>query len=197
MKKIFCFALATAMVLSLAACGKSAPAPSSAAPDSSSAAPAPNGEKTVVNFWHCMGAANGERIAGMVERFNKSQDEIEVIATYQGNYEEGNAKLQTAIAGGTAPDIAQLERAFVEPYATSNRLEDLKPYMEKSGINEDDFVKGLMGYSYYNNDGKLISIPFSRSTPIFYYNKDAFKEVGLDPEKGPDKKSSLKLQKCK
>lgn len=191
MKKICSVLLAAAMVASMAACGggnaSSTPAPAPSGTESSSTSAAAPTAKTVVNFWHCMGSANGERIQGLVDRFNKSQDAIEVVATFQGGYEEGNAKLQTAIAGGTAPDIAQIERAFIEPYATANRLEDLKPYMAKSGkVSPEDFVEGLMGYSYYNNDGKLISIPFSRSTPIFYYNKDAFKEVGLDPEKGPE-----------
>ena len=28
-------------------------------------------------------------------------------------------------------------------------------------------------------------MPFNSSTPILYYNKTAFKEAGLDPEKAP------------
>jgi sn-glycerol 3-phosphate transport system substrate-binding protein len=38
---------------------------------------------------------------------------------------------------------------------------------------------------YYTKDGKLYSMPYNSSTPIFYYNKDAFKKAGLDPEKPP------------
>ena len=34
-------------------------------------------------------------------------------------------------------------------------------------------------------DGQIYSIPFQRSTMVLFYNKDAFKEVGLDPEKAP------------
>ncbi len=191
-KKTLCILLIATMVLGLAACGGDTEQPAAENPaETENTSPntetSKNTEKTVINFWHCMGGDNGERIERMVDRFNKSQDKIEVKATYQGSYEEGNAKLQTAIAGGTAPDIAQIERAFVEPYANASRLEDLKPYMEKSGtISPDDFVEGLMGYSYYNDDGKLVSIPFCRSTPIFYYNKDAFKEAGLDPETAPE-----------
>lgn len=149
------------------------------------ASSAVSGEKKTVHFWHAMGAANGERIQAMVNRFNQSQDGIEVVATFQGNYEEAHAKLQAAVAGNTAPDVMQIERAYVEPYANAGRLADLNPLLKADGMSADMFVKGLMGYSYYNGDGKLYSIPFSRSTPIFYYNKDAFREVGLDPEKGP------------
>ena len=34
-------------------------------------------------------------------------------------------------------------------------------------------------------EGKTYAIPFQRSTPVFYYNKDAFREAGLDPEAPP------------
>ena len=47
----------------------------------------------------------------------------------------------------------------------------------------DDFLKGFMEDSYVN--GKIYSIPFQRSTMVLYYNKDIFKEAGLDPEKAP------------
>ena len=47
----------------------------------------------------------------------------------------------------------------------------------------DDFLPGFMEDSYV--DGKIYSIPFQRSTMVLYYNKDAFKEVGLDPEAPP------------
>ncbi len=33
--------------------------------------------------------------------------------------------------------------------------------------------------------GKVYGIPFQRSTPVLYYNKDLFKEVGLNPEQAP------------
>ncbi|OGB93246.1 MAG: hypothetical protein A3H39_14380 [candidate division NC10 bacterium RIFCSPLOWO2_02_FULL_66_22] len=47
----------------------------------------------------------------------------------------------------------------------------------------EDFFPGLMANSY--SGGKLWSIPFQRSTPVFYWNKDHFREAGLDPERPP------------
>ena len=59
----------------------------------------------------------------------------------------------------------------------------------------DDFLSGFMEDSYV--DGKIYSIPFQRSTEILFYNKDAFKEVGLDPEKAPATWTNwLKTQNC-
>ena len=40
--------------------------------------------------------------------------------------------------------------------------------------------------NYYKVDGELYSMPFNSSTPVMVYNKDAFKEAGLDPEKAPE-----------
>ena len=40
--------------------------------------------------------------------------------------------------------------------------------------------------SYYSDtQGRLLSMPFNSSTPVFFYNKDAFKKAGLDPNKPP------------
>ena len=41
------------------------------------------------------------------------------------------------------------------------------------------------GFSPGQIDGKTWSIPFQRSTIVLYWNKDAFKEAGLDPDKAP------------
>ncbi len=41
-------------------------------------------------------------------------------------------------------------------------------------------------YGYYSTpEGKLLSMPFNSSTPVFYFNKDAFKKAGLDPDEPP------------
>lgn len=168
--------LAAGLVLCLCACG------GSGSGDSGKAAAA--AEKSTVQFWHCMGAAMGQRIDAMVARFNQSQDKVTVVATYQGSYEECNAKLQTALAGGTAPDLIQMEQGFIEPYAASH-FADFTPYFNRDKIPVSMFSQGLMGVSYFNNNNKLVAIPISRSTPILYYNKDWFKAAGLDPEKGP------------
>src|SRR3546814_3829534 len=57
---------------------------------------------------------------------------------------------------------------------------------EKAGdpINPADFLGAVASY-YSSSDGKLVSMPFNSSTPVFYYNKDAFKKAGLDAEKPP------------
>jgi sn-glycerol 3-phosphate transport system substrate-binding protein len=55
---------------------------------------------------------------------------------------------------------------------------------EKEPFDPKSFIGPV--YSYYSTtDGKLLSMPFNSSTPVFYWNKEEFKKAGLDPDKAP------------
>lgn len=170
----------------LAACGSGSPnAGPSAAPGGLGASPSPNdaaspspdGKKTSVQFWYSLGGKNAEYIEEMIGKFNASQSGIEVIGTHQGNYAETVTKLQQGIASGTAPDVSMLERSYVELFAESEVLEDLMPYLSASGMAQSDFSAGLMGHSIF--DGKVLALPFNRSTPILHVNKTLLDDAGL------------------
>ncbi|WP_068775870.1 ABC transporter substrate-binding protein [Paenibacillus sp. FJAT-26967] len=133
--------------------------------------------KTTVQFWHSLGGKNGDYMSGMIKRFNESQDKIEVVGTFQGSYDETVTKLQQSVAAKTGPDITMLERAYIQMFSESDVLEDLTPYMKKSGLSKDDFTAGLMGHSTFDN--KLVSLPLNRSTPILHVNKTMLDEKGL------------------
>ncbi|MBW7457284.1 ABC transporter substrate-binding protein [Paenibacillus sepulcri] len=149
-----------------------APAANATVPDD-----AASGEKTTVQFWHSVGGKNGEYLDALIQRFNASHDDIEVVGTFQGGYDETVTKLQQAVSADTAPDVSMLERAYVELFADSDVLEDLTPYLDKSNMSADDFTPGLMGHSVFND--KLVSLPFNRSTPILHVNKTLLDELGL------------------
>ena len=160
---------------------ESAETPSAGAGTEKAAEPAkaeePAAEKVTVQFWHALGGGNGDFLNAMIQRFNESQDEVEVVGTFQGNYDETVTKLQQAISAGTAPEIGMVERAYVQLFADSGVLEDLAPYLESSGMSESDFAAGMMGHSKFN--GELLSLPLNRSTPIMHVNKSMLDEKGL------------------
>lgn len=143
-------------------------------------------EPITINFWHSMGAGvNGQAIKDLVERFNETNEHnITVVETYQGNYNDCSAKIMQSISANTNPEVAMLDRGLITQYAPYGVLADMLPFAERDGFNVDDFVLGLMEFSWV--DGELLSLPFNRSTPVLYYNKAAFEEVGLDPEKAPE-----------
>ncbi|MCI3924702.1 ABC transporter substrate-binding protein [Paenibacillus sp. TRM 82003] len=125
-----------------------------------------------------MGGKNGEYMDELIQAFNASQEQVEVVGTFQGGYDELVTKLQQAIASDTAPDVAMIERAYVEMFADAEALEDMTSYFEASpDVSVDDFNPGLMGHSVFHD--KLVSLPLNRSTPILHVNKTMLDENGL------------------
>jgi sn-glycerol 3-phosphate transport system substrate-binding protein len=142
-----------------------------------------SGKPVTIDFWYSLSGKNGEVIKKMVDEFNHSQNEVKVQASFQGDYYTNHAKVMSAIAAGNPPDVTMIEVASIPAFANTGALEDLTPYMKgKDGIDQNDFIPGLLGNSTWK--GKFYALPFNRSTPILYINKNKLKEAGLD-ENGP------------
>ena len=173
--------LLTALSLMLlAGCGgtKSAPAPTPA--PASTPAPAP-AAKVKISLWHAMGGVNGEALQSLVDDFNKSQDKIEVTAVYQGTYDEALQKLKAA--GDKGPALIQVFEIGSRFMIDSGLTTPVQRFIDADKYDMSDFEKNIV--DYYKFDGKFNAMPFNTSTPIMYYNKTAFKDAGLDPEKPP------------
>lgn len=142
---------------------------------------------TEIQFWHSMEGALGERVNALVKDFNASQSDYQVKASYKGNYGESMNAGVAAFRAGNAPDILQVfEVGTATMMAAKGAIQPVQEMSEKTGkpLNPNDFLGAVAGY-YSSNEGKLISMPFNSSTPVLYYNKDAFKKAGLDAEKPP------------
>ncbi|MFD1738951.1 ABC transporter substrate-binding protein [Bacillus salitolerans] len=137
-------------------------------------------EPVAIDFWYSLGGAGGELIESMVKDFNSSQDEVVVTPTYQGDYYENHAKVLAAIASNTQPDVTMVEIASIGAFANPGAIEDLGPFVEgEDGVDVNDYIPGLMGNSYWKDT--LYAVPFNRSTPLLYVNKNMLEEAGLDP----------------
>ena len=110
---------------------------------------------------------------------------IEVAPVYAGTYGETMTKAVTALKGGTGPQLAVLLAAEMH----SLQDLDILASLDEIGLDAEGkkWMEGFYPAFLMNSrvDGKLWSVPFQRSTAVMYYNKAAFAEVGLDPEKFP------------
>ena len=143
--------------------------------------------KTPITWWHAMGGANGERVDKLARDFNASQDQYEVKPVFKGTYAEA---LQAAIAAFRAHQQPNLLQVYEVGTATMMAAKGaIYPvYQLMAEANEPFDPKAYLApvTAYYSTaDGKLLSFPFNSSTPVLWYNKDAFKKAGLDPEKPP------------
>jgi sn-glycerol 3-phosphate transport system substrate-binding protein len=119
--------------------------------------------------------------------FTKQNPNTVITPVYTGNYDDTVVKIQTAIQGRNPPDFfinLATQRFSMAASRAAIPLDDLIAADGAAGkAYIDDFLSGFMEDSWV--DGKIYSIPFQRSTMVLFYNKDAFQEAGLDPEKPP------------
>lgn len=91
-------------------------------------------------------------------RFNKHNDtyRIKVKEYGQDDYEAGLVQFHADLTSANCPDIIDLSSISYTMYAEKGVLEDLYPYMEKSGMNQGDYLENVL--KAYEKDGKLYGI---------------------------------------
>jgi sn-glycerol 3-phosphate transport system substrate-binding protein len=151
------------------------------------AASAVAAEPVQLSFWYPVDLGGGlaKVIAGLVGDFNKTHPDIQVTATYTGNYDVTLQKIQASKLAGTLPDVAVTEISSVPVLAALGAAQPIDELIASSGDKKllDRFWPSMLLNCTYA--GKVYGVPFQRSTPVMYYNKDAFSEAGLDPERPP------------
>ncbi|HEY0297572.1 MAG TPA: sn-glycerol-3-phosphate ABC transporter substrate-binding protein UgpB [Bordetella sp.] len=142
---------------------------------------------TEIQFWHSMEGALGDRVNAIADDFNKANPDYVIKPVYKGSYGESMNAGIAAFRAGNAPDILQVfEVGTATMMYAKGAIKPVQQMSEEAGdpIDPKAFIGAVAGY-YSSADGKLVSMPFNSSTVVFYYNKDAFKKAGLDPEKPP------------
>ena len=140
-----------------------------------------------LQWWHAMSGALNERVNEIAEGFNKGQDKYKIIAVNKGSYPETLTAAMAAFRAGKGPHIVQVfEVGTGTMMASRAAIKPVYEIMSQNGYKFDpgSYLSAVTGY-YSTSDGKMLSYPFNSSTPVMYYNKDAFQKAGLDPNKPP------------
>ena len=120
-----------------------------------------------------------------VEKFNKSQNEIQLIPIIVDNkYARDNLTAQ--IAAGNAPDV-------VGPVGTAGRAAfpgaflDIEPLIKEANYDTSDIDPAFL--QFYKDEGKLVGLPFAIFPEFVYYNQALFDEAKLayPPQQSGDK----------
>ncbi len=142
---------------------------------------------TEIQWWHAMGGALGDKLNEIAAGFNKSQPAYKLVPVHKGNYTETMTAGIAAFRSGKAPHILQVfEVGTATMMGAKGAIKPVYKLMAEAGepFDPNDYLPTVTGY-YTTADGKMLSLPFNSSTPILYYNKEAFRRAGLDPEKPP------------
>ena len=142
---------------------------------------------TEINWWHAHGGRLGEKVNAIADGFNKSQGDYKLVATYKGNYADTMTAGIAAFRAKNPPHFLQVfEVGTASMMAAKGAIKPVYEVMAESGLPFDPnvYLPTVTGY-YTTGDGKMLSMPFNSSTPVLYFNKEAFKKAGLDPNKPP------------
>ncbi|MCD0442997.1 extracellular solute-binding protein [Glycomyces sp. A-F 0318] len=112
----------------------------------------------------------------VVEAFNASQDEIELVLEIVDADQAPNI-LSTQIATGDAPDIVGPMGIRGRSTFPGNWL-DLTPYIEEHDYDLADFDPALVDFYRIEEEGQ-IGLPFAVFPSFMYVNLDLFDEAGL------------------
>ena len=150
-------------------------------------AASPAHAQTEILWWHSMSGALGEWINDLANGFNGKQKDFKVTPVFKGNYDESMTAAMAAFRAGNAPHILQVfEVGTATMMYSKGAIVPVAKVMKDAGYKFDPsvYIPAVSGY-YTAPNGEIQSLPFNSSTPVFWYNKDAFKAAGLDPEKPP------------
>ncbi|WP_037469935.1 sn-glycerol-3-phosphate ABC transporter substrate-binding protein UgpB [Sinorhizobium fredii] len=142
---------------------------------------------TELQWWHAMTGANNEMIEQIANEFNESQSTFKVVPVFKGTYPETLNAGIAAFRSKQPPAIIQVfDAGSGTMMAAEGAIVPAMEVLQKGGFTFDksQYMPGIVSY-YSKPDGTMLSFPYNSSSPILYYNKDAFQKAGLDADNPP------------
>ncbi len=154
-----------------------------------------DGSSVTITFYHTMGAVLRETLDSLIPAFNAMYPNITVVHDTQGDYDSLRDQIANELVAGRAPNIAYCYSDHVAMYKQANAVAVLDDYIANTEIVATAYgTTELMGFTdeqvnrfidtFYEEgrvfgDGKMYTLPFSKSTEVLYYNKTFFEEHNL------------------
>ena len=136
-----------------------------------------NGPVTLT-FW--VRASDSDFTTPLVKQYNathKTQIKLSVIPNAQFV-----TKFGTSVAGGLAPDVMAIDLIYLPAFNAVNEMTDITDKVNQLPF-KDKLIPSHMRLASYN--GRQYGVPYSADTSALLYNKNLFRQAGLDPNKPP------------
>ncbi len=132
-----------------------------------------------------VGGAAADTIQALTEQYMAENADVAIEAVYTGSYADTTTKAITAVRGGNAPQLIISLSTDMFTFIDEDMIVAWDDFV--TAEEQDNWIGGFYPAFMANSqtDGKTWGIPFQRSTPVLYWNKDAFAAAGLNPEVGP------------
>lgn len=121
----------------------------------------------------------GKGLEGMIADFNALHPEGKVKSVNMGSYDALAQKLMGAVSSESPPVIAQMYESWTDQFWKAGVLYPLDEFIKDDPqFNLADFYPVFIEDNTY--DSVLVSLPFNKSLPVFYYNADILESLGIE-----------------
>ena len=168
------------------------------------------GEQITITFYHTMGESLRAVLDKYIVEFNKLYPNIKIEHKQVGGYDDVRNQIQTEITVGDQPNIAYCYPDHVALYNIAYAVQTLDAYIgstqeitradgtkETVGLTQeqiDNFIDGYYNEGKAYGDDKMYTMPMSKSTEVFYYNKTFFEQHNLSVPKTWDELEAVCAQ---
>ncbi|OGI09762.1 MAG: hypothetical protein A3I68_05355 [Candidatus Melainabacteria bacterium RIFCSPLOWO2_02_FULL_35_15] len=151
-------------------------------------APTGGGKITEITYWQYWTGFEGKAIEKLVDKFNETHSDIKIKML---TVSEPRKKTLLSIIGGTPPDVISSIAAWVPELASRGAIIPLDTYCKENMISKDLFIP--VYWKMLNLYGHTWALPTTPSAVALYWNKNLFKESGLNPEIPPRTLKELEI----
>ncbi len=168
-------------------------------------------KQVTITFYHTMGSNLRDVLDYYITEFNKLYPNITIVHEQVGGYDDVRRTITTEITVGNQPNIAYCYPDHVALYNMANAVQSLDVLIDADktvkvkneegeeielpiGLTQeqkDDFIQGYYDEGKQFGDGKMYTLPLSKSTEVLYYNKTYFEENGFEVPKTWDELETL------
>ena len=154
-----------------------------------------DGSAVTIKFYHTMGQNLRDVLDAYILEFNELYPNITIVSEQVGGYDDVREQISTEIPAGNQPNIAYCYPDHVALYnlagavtVLDNLIDSTIEVTRADGTTEvlgltqaqkDDFIEGYYNEGKEFGDGKMYTMPLSKSTEVLYYNKTFFEANNL------------------
>jgi multiple sugar transport system substrate-binding protein len=140
-----------------------------------------------VKFWHSFVSSSIPALNELIRLFEEEHPAIRIDAQYVPTGDGLIQKLQAAIRSNTTPDVSWIHADFLDKLVEANALVPMHEFVSgPDGFSKEemeDFVPTSLESGKWR--GKIYALPMEATSLALIYNRDAFRQAGLDPEHPP------------
>jgi len=134
-------------------------------------------KKTEITFWHVMGGPTGDALKEIIDSFNLYNPEYRIVPISVGTYEALSTKLMASMSN--PPVLSQVYESWTNEFYSNGILTPFETILDEDFKKElmDDLFEIFIKDNTFN--GVLVSLPFNKSVPAYFYNRDLFEKFSI------------------